>query len=170
MANYMNPYMVGTWNNSVNPYGGYGTIGPMMPQQGYTPSQQLPMSSNVIPVDGEVGAKAYMVPNGSTGPIALWDTNDNVIYLRTFNAAGMPNPLKKLRYTEEEPDQMLPNSQSGSTPQVDTSKFVTKEDFESLRNEIRQMNSVMRQNSNRGGNSVLEQSANGIQNGSNKGR
>lgn len=111
----------------------YQTTVPM--QQSYAPA---PMSSNVIPVDGEVGAKAYMLPSGSTGPIALWDTNDNVIYMRTFNAAGMPNPLKKLRYVEEEPAQMLP-SQSGAASQIDTSQFVTKDDFEALRQEIRQM-------------------------------
>ena len=170
MANYINPYMVGSWNNAVNPYGGYGAAAPIMPQQSYAPAQQLPMSSNVIPVDGEVGAKAYMVPNGSTGPIALWDTNDNVIYLRTFNAAGMPNPLKRLRYTEEEPVQMLPNSQSGSAPQVDTSKFVTRDDFESLRNEIRQMSNAMQQSINRVGNPAVGQTNNGLQNGGNKGR
>ena len=105
--------------------------------QSFSPA---PMSSNVIPVDGEVGAKAYMVPNGSTGPIALWDTNDNVIYMRTFNAAGMPNPLKKLRYVEEEPAPMLP-AQSGAASQIDTSQFVTKSDLDALRQEIRQLTS-----------------------------
>ena len=56
--------------------------------------------------------------------------------MRTFNAAGMPMPLKRLRYVEEEPVQALP-AQSGAA--VDTSQFVTKTDFEQLRNEIRQM-------------------------------
>jgi hypothetical protein len=103
------------------------------------------MGSNVIPVDGEVGAKAYMVPSGSTGPIALWDTNDSVIYLRTFNSAGMPNPLKKLRYVEEEPAPMLPSGQSGAAPQIDTSQFVTKSDMEDFKREL--MNTI-RQNGN----------------------
>ena len=131
--NYGQPMMPTAYQ--VPSYSGtnYQTAVPM--PQSYSPA---PMSSNVIPVDGEVGAKAYMVPSGSTGPIALWDTNDNVIYMRTFNAAGMPNPLKKLRYVEEEPAQMLP-SQSGAASQIDTSQFVTKDDFEALRQEIRQM-------------------------------
>lgn len=148
MPGYMNPYTVGNvWANT-NPYGAsYGTAMPM-PQQSYAPAQQPPMSSNVIPVDGEIGAKAYMVPNGSTGPIALWDTNDSVIYLRTFNAAGMPNPLKKLRYVEEEPVAVLPAGQSGGGAQIDTSKFVTKDDLEALRNEIHQMSGMMQQNRN----------------------
>lgn len=171
MPNYVNPYMVGSaWNNAVNPYGGYGNVMPVA-QQSYAPApMQPPMSSNVIPVDGEVGAKAYMVPSGSTGPIALWDTNDNVIYLRTFNAAGMPNPLKKLRYVEEEPTSMLPQGQSGAASQIDTSQFVTKNDLENLRNEIRQMNSAMQQNGNRGVNALGNQGGSNIQNGSSKGR
>lgn len=166
MPGYMNPYNVGnTWNSGINPYGSYGTVMQPMPQS-YAPApQSMPMSSNVIPVDGEVGAKAYMVPNGSTGPIALWDTNDNVIYLRTFNAAGMPNPLKKLRYVEEEPVNVLPSGQSGTAQSVDTSKFATKDDFESLRNEIRQMSSMMQQNSVPRGNSAIGMQ--NIQNGQN---
>lgn len=166
MPGYMNnPYNVNTWNTGINPYGSYGAAMQPMPQS-YAPApQSMPMSSNVIPVDGEVGAKAYMVPNGSTGPIALWDTNDNVIYLRTFNAAGMPNPLKKLRYVEEEPVNVLPSGQSGTAQSVDTSKFATKDDFESLRNEIRQMSSMMQQNSVPRGNSAIGMQ--NIQNGQN---
>ena len=142
-GNYMNPYQ---------------TVGMSGYQTSYGMNHQMPMSSNVIPVDGEVGAKAYMVPNGSTGPIALWDTNDNVIYMRTFNAAGMPNPLKKLRYTEEEPTPILPPGQSGAAPQVDMSNFVTKEDFEQLRNEIRAMQKP---------NQAMSGAMNSNQNGSN---
>ena len=135
MANFYNPSYMPTAYPM--PYGGasYNTAVPM-PAQSYTPAQP-PMQSNVIGVDGEIGAKAFNIPNGSTGPIALWDTNDNVIYMRTFNAAGMPMPLKRLRYVEEEPVQILPG-QSGSS--IDTSQFVTKSDFEQLRQEIRQMN------------------------------
>lgn len=129
---YYNPYIQPTY---------FGTAVPPMPQQqSFSPMpQQAPMSSNVIGVDGEVGAKAFMVPNGSTGPIALWDTNDNVIYLRTFNAAGMPNPLRKLRYTEEELTPQLPAGQSGSATATDMSQFATKDDLEVLRQEIRNL-------------------------------
>lgn len=133
MASFYNPYLAQT----AVPLGysgqQYNTAVPM-PQSYAAP--QPPMQSNVIGVDGEIGAKAFNIPNGSTGPIALWDTNDNVIYMRTFNAAGMPMPLKRLRYVEEEPVASIP-AQSGAA--VDTSQFVTKSDLEQLRNEIRQM-------------------------------
>lgn len=155
MASYINPYY------SVAPMSNY-TYGiqqpaPMqVPQQSYSP--QPVMSSNVIPVDGEVGAKAFMVPSGSTGPIALWDTNDNVIYLRTFNAAGMPNPLRKLRYTEEEPMQ---NIVTGSSGDMDTSQFVTKKDFEQLKQEIQNL-------TNRSGNTSTQYSNNQYTNNQNR--
>lgn len=141
MPGYINPYMQTFAPYGGNAYAAYPTVQPqptVVPQQAYA---QTPMTSNVIGVDGEVGAKAYMVPNGSTGPIALWDTNDNVIYLRTFNAAGMPNPLRKLRYTEEDISQSIPNNQSGSAaPAPDMSQYVTKQDLEELKQEIQSMN------------------------------
>lgn len=143
MANFYNPYL--QQPGLPISYGGSAYQMPQV-QQSYAPAQP-PMQSNIIGVDGEIGAKAFNIPNGSTGPIALWDTNDNVIYMRTFNAAGMPLPLKKLRYTEEEPVPMLP-AQSGAA--VDTSQFVTKSDLEQLRNEIRQM--AQQRNMNQNGN------------------
>ena len=165
MPNYMYPYISSTTAYPAA-YSGqsYNTAVPM--PQSFAPQvpMTMPMQSNVIGVDGEVGAKAYMIPNGSTGPIALWDTNDNVIYMRTFNAAGMPNPLKKLRYVEEEVNVALP-SQSGSTsPQIDMSQFVTKDDLEALRQEIRQMGVSHQNNSNYSNNQ------NGGQNRNSQGR
>ena len=140
---YYNPYL--SQPGYPISYGGNAYQTPMqqVPQQSFAPA--APMQSNVIGVDGEVGAKAFQIPSGATGPIALWDTNDNVIYMRTFNSAGMPNPLKKLRYVEEEPVQNLP-AQSGG---MDPNQYVTKDEFASLREEIRQMSqTINRQNQN----------------------
>lgn len=140
---YYNPYL--SQPGYPISYGGSAYQTPMqqVPQQSFAPA--APMQSNVIGVDGEVGAKAFQIPSGATGPIALWDTNDNVIYMRTFNSAGMPNPLKKLRYVEEEPVQNLP-AQSGG---MDPNQYVTKDEFASLREEIRQMSqTINRQNQN----------------------
>lgn len=153
MSNYYNPYVQTTGYPAAYTGNSYGAQPQTPVFQSYTPppapQQPQAVQSNVIGVDGEIGAKAYMVPPGMTGPIALWDTNDNVIYLRTYNAAGMPNPLRKLRYVEEEMTPNLPMGQSGAS-QVDTSKFVTKEDFEQLRQEIQAMSrNGQNQNANR---------------------
>ncbi len=94
-------------------------------------------------VDGEVGARAYQIPPGTPAgvTIPLWDTNDMVIYLKSTNAMGMPNPLQKLRYYPEESQQ--PKHLSGETKpeeqKPDESKFVTKEEFEKMKREIEEI-------------------------------
>lgn len=72
------------------------------------------------------------IPAGT--PIALWDTNDQIIYLKSVNQMGMPNPLQKIHYTMDE-NQMkyLPAGQSGS-PEPN---YVTKEDLDIFKNELR---------------------------------
>lgn len=135
-----------------NPYN--NVYGMQMPQNygysGAAPSP-APMASNVLgyQVDGDVGAKAFSIPNGANGPIVLWDMNDSVFYLRTFNQAGFPNPLEKYRFIKEEIVQSLPAGQSGNgSVQPDMSQYATKQDFEQLRQEIRSM--VNNGNQNRG--------------------
>lgn len=148
MAYYGNPQP-----NWIAPqaYPTYPTI-----QQGYqsyaAPPQQL--SPYAIQwVDGEVGAKAYQMPQGIAPgtPIALWDTNDQVIYLKSMNQMGMPNPLKKIHYTtDEEPTQYLPQGNMSGNVEPDMNKnYATKEDLESLKNEIKELVKSTKQN--RGG-------------------
>lgn len=114
---------------------------PMM-QQSMAPMQQN--GPGWICVDGEVGAKAYQIPPG-TPPgttIPLWDINDMVIYLKSVNQMGVPNPLQKLRYFPENDQKMLTaqtQAMSGETKEehkVDESKFVTKEEFEKMKHEL----------------------------------
>lgn len=85
------------------------TYQPAWGQQMY-PNMQTAMSQapqnvkGIEWVDGEVGAKAFQMPAGwpANTPIALWDTNDTVIYLKSINAMGMPNPLQIAHYQLEE--------------------------------------------------------------------
>lgn len=128
-----------------------------IPQQSYSPSpQQTQPAQGMIWVDGEVGAKAYQMPQGwpSGAPIALWDTNDTVIYLKSNNQMGMPNPLQKIHYTLEENknQSMLPAGGMSGTP--DMQNYVTKNDFEQMKNELKEM---------------LKQNQNGSQNQQNRG-
>lgn len=100
------------------------------------PQQQTP--AGLIWVDGEVGAKAFQMPQGwpANQPIALWDTNDTVIYLKSTNPMGMPNPLQKAHYTLEgtksgEADRGF----SGSA--VDERKeYVTKDDLNKMKQDL----------------------------------
>lgn len=124
-----------------NPYSGY-PVNPQNVSYAYNTPTQQPQIPGMIWVDGEVGAKAYQMPQGHPvgTPIALWDTNDQVIYLKSINQMGMPNPLQKIRYQMDEQPQ-----QSGYLPAASQvsgaaeSNYVTKDDFERKMNELKEM-------------------------------
>lgn len=150
----MNPYN--------NPYGfSYGQ--PMVqPQQSYAqmPSAGSPVASNILgyQVDGEVGAKSFSMPNGATGPVALWDMNDGVFYLRTFNAAGFPMPLERYRFVKEEVAPQLPAGQSGG---VDTSQMVSRNEFDQLSHKIDELAGSIRGMQNQSQNQSSNRNNNG---------
>ena len=104
-------------------------------------------------VDGEVGAKAFQMPQGwpAETPIVLWDNSEKKIYLKSWNQMGMPNPMQELDYEIKERTNpaLLPGNISG-----DTNQYVTKEDFEQFKEELRSMVSSIGSNSRvgRGGN------------------
>ena len=107
--------------------------------------QQTPMG--IIWVDGEVGAKAYQLPIGwpSNTPLPLWDTNDTIVYLKSTNPMGMPNPLQKIHYTMEDQPKapMMQTSGTAALPSGDaheheTENFVTKDDLERMKQELRE--------------------------------
>ena len=105
-------------------------------------AQQQPVG--IIWVDGEVGAKAYQLPSNwpVNAPMPLWDTNDTVIYLKSTNQMGMPNPLQKIHYTMEEAKTTPMVGNSGNTqpalPAPDMSNYVTKEDFDRMKEELKE--------------------------------
>lgn len=149
MANYVTgmPYQ-----NNWNSYNGIGQQ--MYPNYGYSggmPPQGQQMSGGAVKgeiewVDGEAAAKSYQVPAGMTKPVALWDTNDTVIYLKSMNPMGMPNPLQKIHYKMEE---MVPKYMgqeqsrltSGDTAQEhrqDMSQYVRKDELEAMKNDLKE--------------------------------
>lgn len=109
--NYL-PTTYPTWNNFSQQ---------MMPQQ-----QQ---SQGLIWVDGEAAAKSYQMPAGwpANTPLALWDTNDTIIYLKSTNQMGMPNPLQKAHYQLET---MVPK-RSGAAGREDYTEQSWAEEFRS---------------------------------------
>lgn len=119
---------------------------PVYPQQSYGQAPvRMTAGGNILgyQVDGEIGAKAFPFQTGSTEPVALWDLNDSVFYLRTYNQAGFPNPLEKYRFVKEEIMPALPAGQSGAAQSIDTSGLVTKAEFDGLRQEIRDMRELL---------------------------
>jgi len=142
MANYPVPYTP-TWN--------YSGVGQQMYPQLQQSMNQMPMQQTaqttqsgpgLIWVDGEVGAKAYQLPAGwpSNQPIALWDTNDTVIYLKSINPMGMPNPLQKAHYTLEgmRSGEKTTGYSGDAEPKCnhDMTQYVKKEDLERMKQDL----------------------------------
>ena len=146
--NYMNPYMAtqsyGNWQ--------YPSVQPTQAQgYAYAPQPQMQQVSQnygpgIIWVDGEVGAKAFQMPPGwpANVPIALWDTNEYVIYLKSINQMGMPNPLEKIPYTRgNQVAGYLPSGGQSTQASGEHADYMTREDFgkafDELKNEMREM-------------------------------
>jgi len=147
MASYLPATYQPGWNYGVSgvgqqvyqPYQGYQQ-GMSMAQPQTGGAVQGQNGPGLIWVDGEVGAKAYQMPQGwpSNQPIALWDTNDTVIYLKSTNPMGMPNPLQKAHYTLEERKAAYPQRSGDAEPvvSIDTTEFVRKDELEDMKKEL----------------------------------
>ena len=108
------------------------TYQPMYYQQQYAP--QMPQQSNnsLIWVQGEAGAKSYLVAPNST--VQLWDSEAQVIYLKSADASGMPS-MKVLDYTIRDLNKNGPSTplatEGGEIP-----TFATKADLKAISDEI----------------------------------
>ena len=110
-------------------------IGQTQPIQSFT----TPVKGVIEWVDGEVGARAMQIPQGMTMPVALWDTNEPVIYVRSINQMGMPNPIKKIRYTVEEdvPKQSADMARlTSGEDKHDMSEYVRKDELATMKDEL----------------------------------
>ncbi|MBQ8964126.1 MAG: hypothetical protein IJ089_10090 [Clostridia bacterium] len=84
--------------NNIFPMGYQPAYYPQQQQQYQmqTPVQQPQQNSSIIWVQGEAGAKSYLVAPNST--VQLWDSEKQTIYLKSADASGMPS-MKTLDYT-----------------------------------------------------------------------
>ena len=127
-------------------YGYSGAAQQMYPQYPNQVQQSMPQMSQtqqggpgLIWVDGEIGAKAYQMPAGwpANQPIALWDTNDTLIYLKSWNPMGMPNPLQKAHYTLEGAKSGAMQTAADAPPEKhEMADYVKKEDMERMKQEL----------------------------------
>ena len=97
------------------------------PQFQTTQALQQPNSS-IIWVQGEAGAKSYLVAPNNT--VQLWDSERQTIYLKSADASGMPS-MRILDYTFRDVPQ---GSQMTQKPVgVD---FPTRDEFNALKGQI----------------------------------
>lgn len=131
--------------------------------QSYAPQPQQAQPVGIQWVDGEVGAKAFQMPQGwpVNTPIALWDTNDQVIYLKSVNQMGMPNPLQKLHYQMDEQQSGGYLPAAGTVSGSPDPNYVTKDDFDRKINELKDLMKNNQSSRNQNGNNGQQQNRGG---------
>lgn len=95
---------------------------PMM-GQATQPTQGTP---SIIWVQGEEGAKAYMVAAGNS--VLLMDSENSAFYIKSTDASGMPLPLRVFDYKERTTAAKTPPQ----TAQQAGGEFVTRAEFNAL--------------------------------------
>ena len=85
-------------------------------------------NNGLIWVQGEAGAKSYLVAPGNT--VMLMDSEGERFYLKSADASGMPMPLRIFDYKER----INANTSDFKAPTSDFSeldgKYITREEFE----------------------------------------
>ena len=95
----------------MNYYNPYQTQQPQ-----FIPKQNM-IQSNRIWVQGEAGAKSYLVAPNTT--VDLWDSESQTIYIKSADAAGLPS-MKIIDYT-------IRNDVPTSPISAQNSDFITKD-------------------------------------------
>ena len=114
-------------------YGGTPYINPTQPQN----------NNGITWVLGEAGAKSYLVAPNTT--VALWDSENPVIYLKSADSSGMPS-MKIIDYKVRENASSNPNLLENK-PKAD---YVTKVELDEIRSEIESLRAQLdKRNNNR---------------------
>ena len=109
-----------------NPY--YPTQSNVYPAQMNVNPSQPAQNNSIIWVQGEAGAKSYLVAPNNT--VQLWDSEAQTIYLKSADASGMPS-MKILDY----------KIRSAESPQIASQalvngEYVTFAEFNSVKAEL----------------------------------
>ena len=99
-------------------------------QPNYQPMQNAPQTQNngIIWVQGLAGAKSYLTAPNTT--VQLWDSEAQVIYLKSADASGMPS-MKVLDYT-------IRDDQPGVAKNLarNDEKYVTREELKAFQESL----------------------------------
>ena len=104
-------------------------VQPQMPNIQSTAPQPT-QSNDIIWVQGEAGAKAYLVAPNNT--VTLWDSESPTIYLKTADMNGVPS-MRVLDFTERTPN--APKSPEKHECKCGN-KFILKEELNAVQDEI----------------------------------
>lgn len=96
-------------------------------QAAYPQAQQAAQqSAPIIWVQGEEGAKAYMVAAGNS--VLLMDSEASTFYIKATDTSGMPQPLRIFDYTERTAAKAAPQRPA----QQQGDEYVTRQEFNAL--------------------------------------
>ena len=101
-----------------------------IPVQQPAPPQNQSRSNPMIWVQGETGAKSYLMEPNMTLP--LWDSEAQVIYLKSTDASGMPT-MKILDYAIRE---SVGNAKPIPTIETQGVEYVTRDDLKEFEDRI----------------------------------
>lgn len=111
-----------------NPFAAQPVYPVVTPPAVNQPQPQQP-TSPITWVQGEAGAKAYLVGAGQS--VVLWDSDAQTIYIKSADGSGLPS-MRILDWTER----VQAPKQAAGAPQTPTVEFVTRTEFEALRAEM----------------------------------
>lgn len=122
--------------NSGYPVSYQPMVYPSANPQGYSmpiqTAQNGIQNQGIIWVQGEAGAKSYLVAPNNT--VQLWDSEEQVIYLKSADASGMPS-MKVLDYTIRETVQNGANKRLHNQ-EGQTLNFATKDELRAVSDQI----------------------------------
>ena len=114
-------------------------------------SQPYPYNTTGVPtyystginwVQGEAGAKSFTVMAGQS--VMLMDSENNVFYIKSTDASGMPLPLRIFDYTERNNDtsNSSTNIASNINNEINMDNYVTRQEFDDLVSKINSSNNT----------------------------
>lgn len=117
--------MFGSSNYSFPSYSGY------TPWYSQTPSQQQQgLNGNIVWVQGENAARSTQVNPGNS--VLLMDSEQQVFYIKTVDASGLPQPLRVFPYSEK-----VDVAKNATTTPIERQQdYVTRDEFEKRLAEI----------------------------------
>lgn len=101
-------------------------------QQMGQPAPQLQTSqqtgSGLIWVQGEAGAKSFLVAPGNT--VMLMDSEGERFYIKSADASGMPMPLRIFDYKERKEAALQSSAAPTMNEKFNLDSFITRDEFE----------------------------------------
>ena len=112
-------------------YNPYQAMQDNLAQLRQQPAQPAPQQTGgIIWVQGEAGAKSYLVGAGNS--VLLMDSETSTFYIKSTDASGMPMPLRIFDYKER----VSAQNQAQSAAIAEHEDFITRKEFDDLKAEF----------------------------------